>query len=155
MYKKNPQTKSVRVQCLADFLIKVAGRFFSRYTMQLNTCSYVNKIIQRKVQPLHPRFGKTTNEMSPYPSPVENQRKFKKNQYRIPSAIVFLALGTWFNQVPWRAFFSLKSSFSKNSKIGGKVEFLKPIDWYHSHRTWHTSFPSHFTVPLPVFCYAF
>jgi hypothetical protein len=73
--KKIRKTKSF--QCFADFLIQVFGGFFAKYKMQLNTCSYVNKIIQRKVQPLPPRFEMAT-KCRPPPSPVENPRKLKE-----------------------------------------------------------------------------
>ncbi len=74
--KKIRKTKSV--QCFADFLIKVVGGFFAKYKMQLNTSNYVNKIIQRKVQPLLPRFGMATKCHPSPPSPFENPRKLKE-----------------------------------------------------------------------------
>jgi hypothetical protein len=67
MYKEIRKTKSV--QCYAGFLIKVVGGFSAKYKMQLNTCRYVHKIIQRKVQPLLPRFGMATKCRPPPPSP--------------------------------------------------------------------------------------
>jgi hypothetical protein len=73
MYKKNPQNEEC-FQCFADFLNKIGGGFFAKYKMQLNTCSYVNKIIQRKAQTLLPTFGMAT-KCRPNPTPVENPRK--------------------------------------------------------------------------------
>jgi hypothetical protein len=76
MYKKIRKLREYRV--LRIFLIKVVGGFFAKYKMQLNTSNYVNKIIQRKVQPLLPRFGMATKCHPSPPPPFENPRKPKE-----------------------------------------------------------------------------